>query len=272
VSFWCSMGPRLLVDNHNTGAYGPDAILVHLPGVGDVIPSRFALGLWFSIAVIFALALDAMKSWSADALRQQLDARASGTSRSQANRRRRVAARGATALALLLGLAIIIPLVPNWPTNQQPASVPAFFTSQDVQTIPAGSLALTYPYPVTSMAYPMVWQADTGMRYRMLGGYAIGRGADGSGTYFADPNPVEFCLIQIYTTGAKPPSLCDPAAMASALRVSGVTSVIAGAGQPHIGTAVSALRAALGAPPRLVGGVWLWQCSPTPQQHRCRWR
>ena len=62
-SFLLSMGPQVLVSNHHTGIPGPYAVLVHLPILGDIIPSRFALGLWFALAVLFAVGLNAGHDW-----------------------------------------------------------------------------------------------------------------------------------------------------------------------------------------------------------------
>ena len=59
----CSLGPFILVANHNTHVPGPDYLLQHLPILGDFMPSRWALAVWFSLAVLFALGLDAARVW-----------------------------------------------------------------------------------------------------------------------------------------------------------------------------------------------------------------
>ncbi len=50
-----------------------------------------------------------------------------------------------------------------------------------------------------------------------------------------------------------------------------MTSVMAGDHQSHVDVAVRVLRAALGTPPRQVGGVWLWRCRPGGGGTSCRW-
>jgi hypothetical protein len=117
----------------------------------------------------------------------------------------------------------------------------------------------------------MLWQADSNMRFRMLGGYAIGPGAGGEGTFFADPNPVLYCLNGIYTSGTAPNSLCAPGYLAKSVRRLGVTSVVAGDNQSNVATAVRVMSAALGARPRQVGGVWLWRCTKARGSPGCRW-
>ena len=205
----CSLGPFVLVGNHNTHVPGPDFVLQHLPVVGDAMPSRYALVVWFSVAVLFALGLDAARV----RVKKPVDAFVEGRShsrppartRAQINSRRRLKGRLAGGLAVLLGVAAVIPLIPNWPYNEKPADVPAFFTSGAVRSVPQGSLAVTYPYPITSTAQPLTWQAESGMRFRMLGGYAIVPDKTGGGSPFGDSNPLEYCLLSIHSTeyGAK---------------------------------------------------------------------
>jgi hypothetical protein len=276
LSFWCSMGPHVLIDNHNTGIPSLDAVLVHLPILGDIVPSRFAIGFWFGVAVVFAVALDEGHDWARDVIARTLDDRLDTHSRGAPtravmNRRRIVSARLAALGTAVVGIGVLLPMAPAWPYGQRPADVPAFFTTQDVQQIPPGALVLNYPYPLTSSAWPMLWQADADMRYRILGGYAIGPGTDGAGTFFADPNPIEYCLLSIFGNGTHPDQLCQAAYISKWIGKLGVTSVIAGQGQPHVDTAVHVLSAALGADPRSIGGVWLWQCVHKHGSATCQW-
>lgn len=275
LSLWCSMGPRLLIDGHNTGVPGIDSILVHLPILGDIDPARFAIVFWFAVAVVFAVALDeghvCLRRVIARALESRRTAHGQALTRGSITRRRALVTRLAAVGTLVVGIGVLIPMVPGWPHKEQAADVPAFFTTQDVQQIPRDSLVANYPYPLTATAWPMLWQADSDMRYRMLGGYAIGPGANGVGTFFSDPNPIEYCLNTIYGKGTSPNWLCAPSYMSEWIGRLGVTSVIAGQDEPHVDTAVRVISAALGANPRQVGGVWLWQCTPVPRSAACRW-
>jgi hypothetical protein len=271
----CSLGPYILVANHNTHVPGPDYVLQHLPVVGYGMPSRYALVVWFSAAVVFALGLEAVRDW----VKRPVDAFVEGRSQSRAqvpsraeiNRRRRLKGRLAGGLALLLGVAAVIPLIPNWPYHEQPADVPAFFTSGAVQSVPPGSLAVTYPYPITSSAQPMIWQADAGMRFRMLGGYAIVPDKNGTGSPFGDASPLEYCLLSIYDSDTAPNWLCAPWWVAQWVRRLGVTSVIAGDGQQNVQLAVRVFSSAFHVRPRQVDGVWLWRCTQLQEGASCRW-
>lgn len=275
-SFWCSLGPRLYIGNDHTGIRGLDTVLVHLPILGDIIPSRFALAFWFSVAVLFGVALDEGYSWLQRAITDATDRRAASyaaqpPTRAQLSRRRVLSARLAAVGALVVGVGVLIPMTPAWPYNEVPADVPSFFTTSDVQQIQPGSLVATYPYPLTAMAWPMLWQADTNMRFRMLGGYAIGPGPDGVGTFFPDSNTLEYCFLGIFTK--RDTSSCgDPAALRASLDKLGVTSVIAGNDQPNVDVARVVMDRALGARPRTIGGVSLWQCVPVRDGTSCRWR
>ncbi len=208
LSFWCSMGPRLLIDNHDTGIPGIDAVLVHLPVLGDIVPSRFAVVFWLSVAVLFAVALDEGYQWLHLSIGRRIERRPSATSgpptRAQRSRDRVLAVRLSSLVCVVVGIGVLIPVIPAWPYSNVPADVPSFFTSDDVNQIPSGSLVATYPYALTATAWPMLWQADSNMRFRMLGGYAIGPGAGGVGTFFPDPNPVLYCFNNIYSSEPRP--------------------------------------------------------------------
>lgn len=262
-SFILSMGPRLLVNSAHTGVPLPDAILAHLPIVNDIIPSRFALAFWFALAVLLGLGLDVARAAAARTLAQ----RANEDDVSRAGRLpvRHRAARLGGALVILLAVGALLPLVPDWPYAQMPADVPAFFTDGAVRAIPLGSLVGTYPYPVTSMAWPMLWQAESGMRYRMLGGYAITPDAQGAGTFFGDPSLVGYCFVTIFESGKAPNWLCNAHQLEKAVRSLGVTTFVVGQGQPYADIAAATLGRALHGRPLREGGVLLWRCVPHSQ-------
>jgi hypothetical protein len=275
LSFWCSMGPRLFVGNDRTGIRGIDTVLVHLPILGDIIPSRFALAFWFSVAILFAVALDEGYHWLQRAIAHAMDKTAAEATtrpptRAQISRRRVLTTRLAGLGALIIGVGVVIPMTPAWPYTELPANVPTFFTTHDAQHIQPGSLAVTYPYPFPSSAWPMLWQADTDMRFRMLGGYAIGPGPDGVGTFFPDSNQVEYCFLGIFTS-RDTTSCGTPASLRASLDKLGVTNVLAGNDQPNVDVARSVMTKALGARPRDIGGVSLWQCVPVRGSTSCRW-
>ena len=237
------MGPQLLFNGHKTGLTLPGDVLAHLPILGDIIPSRYAVGMWFGIAVLLAVGLDRARL----GVRDTLEGRVGRVS----SRRSAVHSRAPTSrfwpslLVAAVGVAVLLPLVPDWPFAQVPANVPSFFTDGDVRTVPSGSIAVTYPYPLTATAWPMVWQADSDMRYRMLGGYAIGPDQTGAGTYFSSPNAFEYCLLYIFTSATT--QYCDSAQLRHTLLQLHVTSIITDDSEPHASLARSVLAATVGA-------------------------
>ena len=229
---------------------------------------------FIAVAVLFGVAPDEGYHWFQRAIGQVMDKQAASLTgrpptRTQISRRRVVTTRLAWVGTLIIGVGVLIPMIPQWPYNEVPADVPTFFTTHDVQHVQPNSLVVTYPYPLTATAWPMLWQADTNMRYRMLGGYAIGPGANGVGTFFPDTNTIEYCFLGIFTS--RDTAACNPTALTTSLRTLGVTSVIAADNEPNVDLARSIINQTLGVPPRHVGGVSLWQCVRVRADKACQW-
>ncbi|GAC1439605.1 MAG: hypothetical protein NVS3B26_03050 [Mycobacteriales bacterium] len=87
------------------------------------------------------------------------------------------------AAAAVMAVTCVLPLLPSGLYRYQDARTPPFFTSSAVDRVPAGGLALTYPVPRYPGSAPMEWQAQSGFRYRSVGGYVITRGTGGGGTF-----------------------------------------------------------------------------------------
>jgi hypothetical protein len=51
--------------------------------------------------------------------------------------------------------------------------VPRYFSSAAVTAIPSGSVAVTYPFPTSADATPMLWQIAASMRFKSPGGRFI---------------------------------------------------------------------------------------------------
>ncbi len=265
VSFVLSMGPTLMFNGHKLGLPLPEDILSKLPVVGDIIPSRYAVGMWLGVAIVLGVGLDHLRISLENLVGRW------AISRSPAHAKGGIDLRpllGGT-LAVVVAFACLIPMIPQWPYPQVPAAVPTFFTSSDALAIPPDSVVATYPYPLTATAWPMVWQADTDMRFRMLGGYAIGPDPTGAGTYFSSPNSLEYCFLVIYSSRSA--KYCDPTQFRETLQSLNVTSVVVGNAQTNARLARSTVTSALGAPPRRVGGISLWRCVGASRAHRCHW-
>ena len=151
VSYLLSLGPEIDVAGHPTGAPGPFALLSHLPVLQDIEPVRLSLFTVLFVAVVLGTGLDKLR-WLAS---------------------RRGDPRWA-AVTVAAGLVALLPLVPRWPYQAGPDVTPRFFSSAALSTlVPPGTVVAAFPYPKLEYNQAMVWQAQSGMRFRLLGGSAF---------------------------------------------------------------------------------------------------
>lgn len=164
VMFILSLGTQLEVDNHLTFLKLPFYLLAQLPVFNNILSVRLSLYVWMFIAVILALGAEAwIRSWRALPNHDVAPGR-----------------RGRVWLLTLLGVfaVSVVSLIPRWPYGNPSTGVPSYFAGPAVRAIPEGSVALISPYPSAAEVAPELWQAMSGMRFKMLGGYGL----------FADPN------------------------------------------------------------------------------------
>jgi hypothetical protein len=69
-----------------------------------------------------------------------------------------------------VGLIALLPLVPKLPIHTYPLRIPRYFTSTKVHEVPHGAVVLTFPFELAPRNDAMMWQAASGMRFRVLGG------------------------------------------------------------------------------------------------------
>jgi hypothetical protein len=165
IALVLSLGPRLLVDGHLTSIPLPFVVFENRPVVGGLIPERFALYTALFAAAMFAIGLDEL--WR----RMRRSGRPAWLSPGW----RIVVTVGALAA---LTAAAVIPLAPRHTQTSTPTNVPSLFTSAAVESIPAGSVVLAYPYPDLSGGVSafapydiMLDQAVAGMRFKLIGGF-----------------------------------------------------------------------------------------------------
>jgi hypothetical protein len=139
VADWMAAGPEMRSNGHAIGR-GLWSLMQHLPALGEAIPVRLAMYAVLFIALIVAL-------WLAE----------------PAYRAGRY---------VLAGLAIVC-FLPNpsgafWTAHVRQ---PGFFrTSAYRRVIHRGDVALVFPY-ADRVSWSMLWQAETGFRFRMIGGH-----------------------------------------------------------------------------------------------------
>jgi hypothetical protein len=156
VAFVLSLGSPLNVNGHVTSIPLPFAVFTHLPLFEDEAASRYSLFVQFFVAVIIAIGID-----------EVLERRRAHAARPAYWRDTRVYL---LAVVLVIALIPIVPRIPypSYPTA--PSELPAYFTGGGGAAIPSGSVALTYPLPVWPYTEPLLWQAQTRMRFTIVSG------------------------------------------------------------------------------------------------------
>jgi hypothetical protein len=209
-----TLGARLSIDGHRS-VWLPWAIVGDLPLFDNVLPERIAMYVSFVTAIMAAL-------WTA--------ARPPGVVR-----------------WLVPGLAILA-LLPNpdagvWASRY---AVPAFFTDSAYRgCLAPGGIVL--PLPVSAQSESMLWQAESGYRFRMAGGNIAPRPPQ----VFLAPRGI----AHIAEGGALPPSRWRD--IATYIRVEHVTSILV---DPRLASRWAGALAHL-APPKRLGGVDVYRLS-----------
>jgi hypothetical protein len=160
-----SLGPYLDIDARSTHVPLPFLLLVHVPLVGNVLPSRFSLEVFMCLAAVIAFGLDDMH-----------------------RHRPRPQWLTSRVFAGALVAAVVVTQLPQWPystkqilppwpiTTKQETALPTALRA----AIPAGDpVTITYPYLRDLTPQAMEWQMDSGYPFRLLGGYAHVRNANG---------------------------------------------------------------------------------------------
>ena len=175
-----SLGPFLAVNGHLTRFPLPFWVFDHLPLLDDIIPERINLEVAAGLAAVMAFGLDDL--W-------------------RARRRHAVPSRRVLATAGIILVAVVVTQLPRWPPNTYYAAQPASVLPAAIKdAIPGGDpVAITYPYASFPSLQPMIWQAEVGFRFRLLGGYAFRPNVDGA--------TIEYPAFIEYPAPMSPPQL-----------------------------------------------------------------
>ncbi len=193
-----SLGPRVHLAKHRYGAPLPWGIVtdLHVPGLQNVLPVRFALAMWLAVAFLVAVGVQ----WSLTRSRWQ-----------------RVGLTGLLLLALL-------PLLPGL----EPAGVPVQGAPAALSAVPAGSTVMVAPMAIPFADSALLWQVETGLRFRQLGSYALIPGPGHRGGFY----PVSRVLARLFALRhgrvySGPLTAHLRAAALAELRASGATLFVA---------------------------------------------
>jgi hypothetical protein len=227
-----SLGPTLLVGGRDTGIRMPWAFFESLPLLASLIPSRLAQLTALFAGLLVAVFVDVV--WREGGWRR--------------------------LAAVVVVLLVLAPLWPSSTIPAQPVMTPAFFTRPAAHELPRDSVVLVLPWANRRTALAMTWQAESGLWYRMPGGYFIGPQRDSDQPRFdAIPTSGSITLARIFT-GVPPPRLTGPRrrALARDLVRWRVGSVVVGP-MPNQAAMVGFLTDLFGRQPQLVEGVYLWR-------------
>jgi hypothetical protein len=245
VAWLLSLGPRLVVDGHTTSIRLPYDVLAHLPVLDSLLAGRFTFAMDLACGFILAVGLDAL--W--------VDLTAG----------RGMTTQWAAAVIGVMAVVALVPTAPRWPYPSEwvSSTTPAFFTGPGVQRIPAGSVALTYPYPVYPYNQAMLWQGVSAMRFKILGGYVLVPGPDGRSTNQPAPvvpDTVARTLESDYTGVPSVGRMATPEDVRALTARYGVRSVLLVVSGVNPQAALTLFSEAFG-PPTLVGGTDYWDLS-----------
>jgi len=263
AGFVLSLGSPLLVDNHRIPAVPmPFAIFTHVPILQDIEPARFSLFVPLAGSIVLAVGLDRIRFE-----RWHLRSRPSESRPDTGVRRVGPSLRSSLATGAI-ALVALTPLIPR-AISSVPAGIPSFFLTSDARSIPSGTLALTFPFDKAPFNDPMLWQAASGMRFRIIGGDAFVPGRGGRGTYRPDPpGPTVISKLLLagsgWAIGHPPP---DDASTIAAVRqllarqhVDVVLVLTSAPDGPYVATVI---RRALGRAPVGRGGMDIWLSVPS---------
>ena len=255
-----SLGPYLAVDGRLTHIPLPFLLLDHLPLANDILPIRIGFEIGACLAAVIAFGVDDMHR-----------APARGHRHGSPTRRGRVFA-GIT-LAVLVATQL-----PQWPNATTSAvALPANIR----RAVPAGDpVTITYPYGTAFTMQPMLWQAEEGYGFRLLGGYAYHPDASGGPSLFPSvmnpPNLQRFLAGQDLATSfffpLYGPSLpVSPELVATtrtALSKYDVRLVIVDRSAGGSGPVMELFNDALGPPKLSAGQFSLWMDWHGPASHQ----
>jgi hypothetical protein len=258
VAFILSLGALLSVGTDNTRVRMPAMVFEHLPLLDSTVPARYAVIVLLFVTILFAVGLDRAIA----SIRERYDSR---------ERQHRS--------FLLLGLGVVValvPVIPSLPLAMSELPWSAASLSSLKREVPKGSALLTYPYPAPPYSEAMLWQAVSGMNYRLFGGYATVQGTSKWGQ--SRPLIDSPAVVQEYLVSEEAPrfdyyhrpkpSTVTTAALCSYVRNYDVGAVVIWRGYRHWHKVSRYVTRTLGAPTYPSGTFETWRLRPMSHRQR----
>jgi len=248
ITVWLSLGAVTLA----SGAGGepswlwlPWRVIGRAPLLDKLTPANFSAAVTFLVATAAALLAD-----------QLIPVRSGSPSTSGVRRGLSYTAAGAVCLAL------VIPWLFSWhlPITTEPAAVSRWATSSGPR-LSSDAVVLFYPFPATPQDQALLWQAESGMRYSIVGGRGITAGKGGVADHGWTQGTPEGAMAALTThtppSPTKLPSAATVAYFRAALRHWRVTNVVVTAG-PKANYVRRWMTHILRRGPQFIGGAWVW--------------
>ncbi len=228
-----SLGGTLLVNNVETGLRLPWSLVSSMPVFDSALPDRFSLGTALMAGLVLALTMDRLPAQFGTA--------------------------GPPA-AVALATACILPLIPRPYAVERSPDVPAFFTTDAVKTLPAGSNVLLLPYPTGMQTAALAWQTAADFHFSMPGGYFIGPGSDGK-AYMGGKKPTAMAQLLNDVENGRFSGPVTPAQITQSrddFAGLGVRAVVLGPAK-HRDELRDTVTLLAGHPPEFSAGVYVWR-------------
>ena len=220
-----------------------------LPLLNEILPDHFSPFFVFFVAALVAVGLDAL-------------AGRDPSPASWLGRNLRPVTVAATMVAAVLALAPVFATF-DVPMRVQRASIPPYMV-RDAPKLPAGTVLLTMPFPVSGTDQPMLWQAVDNLQFRLAGAALKTPNKEGGPVARGAPGSARHILASLSVPGSLEPQ-ATPAE---------VTAVLYGIRNWHVDQVVVTqvgrdptyasgfFTAVLGSLPAFVDGAWVWPIPP----------
>lgn len=257
-AFVLGLGHALTLDGHTLLPVMPFTVLEKLPLLQNMEAARLSLFVQMAAAIVLAVGLDTVRTSGWRVRAADPDARTTGV-RPVAGSAGRTRAAGLTVLTLV----VLLPLVPALPLRTGKVTIPSYFTTSAVNEVPQGAIALTFPYDLSPMNDPMLWQTASHMRFRIFGGEAFVPTPNGQSIYSPlPPSPPNVKSVLAAGTRAHRGAPVTTPRMVATLRAFcrryHVSAVFIDPSARYAPIVRTLLRRALRTPPRRVGGMDVW--------------
>ncbi len=239
------------------GGWTPWRMFAGLPLLENIIPARFLIVTYLSVAVMLGLIIDhayvAAGKWAGPV---------SGPSAPRMGAQGPGIFAGALVAALAL-VPVFVYLAPGLPLTTRPVVLPTWFRTV-APHLRGHQVLLVFPNPLAALASPMTWQAVNDMHYSMVGGQGPSElssraGPERAGQAVIARVSYAFGFAQTVTSA-------DIASVGRALHGWGVTMVVIpdqpglpAYDQPQsVALAAALVTAATGERPVLQARAWVW--------------